>query len=80
MERSEALRIATEWVDKYAAPEKNERGYARDGWKPVSLTERASVTLDLANWLLGPEPPKENAPPATPHFTNFPMPPPPPPT
>lgn len=52
--RQKALAAATAWVDEHSKIETNSRGYPRDGWKEPTLSEKAEVTLRIAEWLLVP--------------------------
>lgn len=67
MNREQALKLATETIDQLSEVPKNERGYPRDGWKPPTLPERVASILEVATFLMGPEP--HLVPPTTVHPT-----------
>jgi hypothetical protein len=57
MNREEAVRLATEIVEKMGNhPDLNNRGYKVDGWRTPTVAERAAAIVQIANTLIDPTP------------------------
>lgn len=66
MERILALKAADEMVGVWMEQVKNGRGYVHDAWRPADPAARTEAVLQLAEFLMKPEPTGRVVPPTPP--------------